>query len=116
MLVADHGEADLKVYGDASARRLGALSRIYDRPLITRFANQLGDHALLGKVAAMNGLLAIHKPIVNVYVEDTASPLYQRHLCRWEGLPDLCLHPGGMWLIVSDYAVCDRDSHVRPRK
>ncbi len=64
----------------------------------------------------MNGLLAIQELMVNVHIEDTTSPFDQRHFRRWEGLPDFCLHPGGVWLIVSDYAVRDLDFHIYPRK
>lgn len=43
--------------------------------------NELRDHAVIWKLTAMNGLLAIYKFTVDVNVEDTTSAPVQLYLC-----------------------------------
>jgi len=44
-------------------------------------------------------------------IEDTTSPFDQRYIRRRKGLSNLCLHPGSMGFVVSNYAVCNLDLH-----
>lgn len=50
--------------------------------------------------------LSIHR-----HLEQAPGRLHQAHLCLWKHLFQLSRQTGGPGLVVSDYAILDRDKH-----